>query len=201
MSEFLKNRKGEPLAEAEKVGNEVFPAGSIAYKADTTFLNDEMVIPVNQNFTSASTSDELLKNFSSIPFCLKRVSGHAYGIMFDKADPKAVSGTFRVTPVKRETMFCTPTGEAPVATGKWNVDNNGRSHAVVLTMPKEVTPAEYGIEEQESGVSKMAFVAPGKGDKIFRPGKFFAKGTTLESRRFFFNTTAAEAIQIGRAHV
>ena len=26
MSEFLKNRKGEPLAEAEKVGNEVFPA-------------------------------------------------------------------------------------------------------------------------------------------------------------------------------
>ena len=168
MSEFLKNRKGEPLAEAEKVGNEVFPAGSIAYKADTTFLNDEMVIPVNQNFTSASTSDELLKNFSSIPFCLKRVSGHAYGIMFDKA--------------------------APVATGKWNVVNNGRSHAVVLTMPKEVTPAEYGIEEQESGVSKMAFVAPGKGDKIFRPGKFFAKGTTLESRRFFFNTTAAEAI-------
>ena len=161
MSEFLKNRKGEPLAEAEKVGNEVFPAGSIAYKADTTFLNDEMVIPVNQNFTSASTSDELLKNFSSIPFCLKRVSGHAYGIMFDKADPKAVSGTFRVTPVKRETMFCTPTGEAPVATGKWNVVNNGRSHAVVLTMPKEVTPAEYGIEEQESGVSKMAFVAPG----------------------------------------
>ena len=77
---------------------------------------------------------------------------------------------------------------------KWNVVNNGRSHAVVLTMPKEVTPAEYGIEEQESGVSKMAFVAPGKGDKIFRPGKFFAKGTTLESRRFFFNTTAAEAI-------
>ena len=114
--------------------------------------------------------------------------------MFDKADPKAVSGTFRVTPVKRETMFCTPTGEAPVATGKWNVVNNGRSHAVVLTMPKEVTPAEYGIEEQESGVSKMAFVAPGKGDKIFRPGTFFAKGTTLESRRFFFNTTAAEAI-------
>ena len=91
-------------------------------------------------------------------------------------------------------MFCTPTGEAAVDTGKWNVVNNGRSQAVVLTMPKEVTPAEYGIEEHESGVSKMAFVAPGKGDKIFRPGKFFAKGTTLESRRFFFNTTAAEAI-------
>lgn len=36
MSEFLKNRKGEAsLAEAEKVGNEVFPAGSIAYKTDT----------------------------------------------------------------------------------------------------------------------------------------------------------------------
>ena len=52
-------------------------------------------------------------------------------------------------------MFCTPTGEAAVATGKWNVVNNGRSQAVVLTMPKEVTPAEYGIEEHESGVSKM----------------------------------------------
>lgn len=119
-----------------------------------------MVIPVNQNFTSATTSEELLKNFSSIPFCLKRVSGHAYGIMFDNATPKAVSGTFRVTPVKRETMFCTPTGEAAVATGKWNVVNNGRSQAVVLTMPKEVTPAEYGIEEHESGVSKMAFGLP-----------------------------------------
>ena len=61
-------------------------------------------------------------------------------------------------------------------------------------MPKEVTPAEYGIDSNESGVSKLAFIAPSKGDKIFRPGKFFAKGTTLESRRYFFNTTAAEAI-------
>ena len=69
----------------------------------------------------------------------------------------------------------------PVATDKWNVVNNGRSHAVVLTMPKEVTPAEYGIEEQGSGVSKMAFVAPGKGDKIFRPKDriLSLKGTSL----------------------
>ena len=58
MAEFLKNRKGQPLAEAEKVGNAVFPAGSIAYKADTTFLNNEMVIPVNQNLTSATTSED-----------------------------------------------------------------------------------------------------------------------------------------------
>ena len=98
--------------------------------------------------------------------------------MFDNAAPKAVSGTFRVTPVKERNHVLHSDREAAVATGKWNVVNNGRSHAVVLTMPKEVTPAEYGIEEHESGVSKMAFVAPGKGDKIFRPGKFFAKGTT-----------------------
>lgn len=194
MAEFLKNRKGDQTGEALKVGNAVFPAGSVAYKADTMFLRDEMIIPLNPNFTSAATSEQLLKNFSSIPFCLKRVSGHAYGIMFDEAAPKAVSGTFKVTPVKRDTMFCTETGEKPVATGNWVIVNNGQSHAVVLTMPKEVTPAEYGIEEQESGVSKLAFVAPAKGDTIFRPGKFFAKGTTLEGRRFLFNTTAADAI-------
>lgn len=195
MADFLKNRKGESSAEAAKVGTAVFPAGSIAYKADVTFLNDEMVLPVNASFTSAKTSQELLSNFSSIPFCLKRVAGHAYGIMFDKAAPKATAGTFKVTPVKRDTMFCTPTGEAAVASGSWTLVNTGKSHAVVLNMPKEVSPAEYGIDDLEKGVSKLAFIAPAKGDKIFRPGKFYAKGTTLESRRFFFNSTAAEAIE------
>lgn len=195
MSDFLKNRQGGASAEAAKVGSAVFPTGSIAYKADVTFVNDEMVLPINSSFTSAKTSQELLTNFSSIPFCLKRVSGHAYGIMFDKAVPKATSGTFKVTPVKRDTMFCTPTGEPSVASGSWTLVNTGKSHAVVLNMPKEVTPAEYGINELESGVSKLAFIAPAKGDKIFRPGKFFAKGTTLESRRYFFNNTAAEAIE------
>ncbi len=194
IASFLKNRQGGDLAEVERVGNATFPQGSIAYKADTTFLNDEMVMPVNENFTSAKTSSELLTNFNKIPFCLKRVSGHAYGIMFDGNDPKAKSGTFSVTPVKRDTMFCTPTGEPSVAKGSWVLVNSPKTHAAVLTMPKEVTPAEYGIDSNESGVSKLAFIAPSKGDKIFRPGKFFAKGTTLESRRYFFNTTAAEAI-------
>lgn len=194
IANYIKNRQGKPTAWTEKAGSSTFPAGSVAYVATTTFINDEMVLPVNENFTSAKSSQELLKNFNKIPFCLKRVSGHAYGIMFDTADPKATSGTFSVTPVKRDTMFCTPTGEPKVASGNWNLIKTNKSHAVVLTMPSEVTPAEYGIEEHENVISKLAFIAPAKGDKIFRPGKFFAKGTSLESRSFLFNTTAVEAL-------
>ena len=64
MAEFLKNRKGSSLLpKLKKSAMQSSPAGSIAYKADTTFLNNEMVIPVNQNFTSATTSEELPEEF------------------------------------------------------------------------------------------------------------------------------------------
>jgi hypothetical protein len=41
---------------------------------------------------------------------------------------------------------------------------------------------------------KFAFIAPAKGDKIFRPGKFYRKGTTLNQPYYLFNATAAKAI-------
>lgn len=194
MAQFLKDRKGAASAESQKVGQALFPAGSVAYKVNLKFLNGEMVVPVDEHFTSARSSQELIDNFSNVPFCLKRVAGHAYGISFDPIKPKATEGSFQVVPVKSSSIFCQPSGEPAVAKGTWAAINTGNSHAVVLTLPKEVTAAELGIEPQDYGVSKFAFVAPAKGEKIFRPGRYYAKDTRLVSKRYFFNNTAAAAI-------
>lgn len=194
IANFLKNRDGSVNPMAERMGSTRFPKGSIAYRAQTTFVNDEMVLPVNEKFTSAKSNKELIENFSDIPFCLNRTKGHSYGISFAKSNAGAKSGSFKVVPVQRDTMFCRPTGEPAVATGSWNAISTGNSSAVVLTMPKEVDPSEYGFDAYESGVTKFAFVAPSKGDKVFRPGKYYKKGTTVISQRYFFNPVAAQAI-------
>lgn len=197
MSNYLLNRQGTPSVESERVGGATFPKGSIAYKPTLTFVNAEMVLPVNENFTNAKSPKELVENFSSVPFCLRRHGGHAYGIVFDKKSANAKSGTFEITPVKTTTMFCTPTGERAVAKGQWNLVSTGKSQAVVMNMPNEVTPFEYFMEPQETAVSKMAFVSPAKGDHVFRPGKYFAQGSTIVGNRYLFNSVAAKAIMDG----
>ncbi len=194
MADYLKNRQGNPSVESEKVGSATFPDGSIVYKPTLTFANAEMVLPVNENFTNAKSPKELVENFSSVPFCLRRHGGHAYGIVFDKRSANAKSGTFEIKPVKTTTMFCTPTGEKAVATGNWNLVSTGNSQAVVLNMPNQVTPFEYYMEPQEKSVSKMAFVSPSKGDRVFRPGKYFAKNSSIEGQRYLFNHVAATAV-------
>ena len=193
IANYLKNRDGSTSAYADGVGSKTFPEGSLAYKVETTFENDEMVLPINEKFTSAKSNKELIKNFSDIPFCLNRTVGHSYGIAFNPSQVGAKSGTFSVIPVKRDTMFCQPTGERAVASGTWNAITTGKSSAIVLNMPPQVDPSEYGIESHETGVSRFAFVAPSKGDHVFRPGQYYAKGTTVRGQRFLFNETAASA--------
>lgn len=196
ISDYLKTRDGKESKEAERAGSAKFPEGSIAYKAITKFVNGEMVLPVNESFTNAKAAREIVENFKSVPYCLNyesRVDSHAYGIVFDPAAAKATAGTYQILPVRRDTIFCRPTGEKAVASGNWNVVTTNNSSAVVLTLPSNVDPRDCGIKIHENGIAKVAFIAPGKGDHVFRPGRYYAKGAELQGQNFLFNNVAAQA--------
>jgi hypothetical protein len=197
IANFLKTRAGEPSAAVEAVGGKVFPQGSVAYLPTTQFIDNQFVLPINESFTNAKTPLEIVENFSSVPFCLSyesRPKSQAYGVVFGKADAKKLTGTFNILPVRRDTIFCSPSGEKPVAQGTWEYVKSGTNGAMVLNMPSGIDPRDYGLKVHENGSVKFAFIAPAKGDKIFRPGKFYRKGTTLNQPYYLFNATAAKAI-------
>lgn len=197
IANYLKTKDGKESADAEKAGSATFPKGSIAYKAVTKFVNGEMVLPVRESFTNAKAPKDIVENFSSVPYCLSyepRVGSNAYGITFNKAESKATSGKYTILPVRRDTIFCKPSGEPAVANGTWNLVKTARNTAVVLTIPSNVDPRDFGIKTHENGVAKVAFIAPGKGDHVFRPGRYYAKGSKLEGQNFLFNKVAALAV-------
>ena len=196
IADYLKTRDGKTSNDSEKVGNSKFPEGSIAYQAVTKFVNGEMVLPVNESFTNAKASREIIENFRTVPYCLNyesRMDSHAYGIVFDPSAPKATTGTYKILPVRRDTIFCKPTGEPAVASGNWNAVTTKNSSAVVLTLPSNVDPRDCGLKIHENGVAKIAFIAPAKGDHVFRPGRYYAKGAAVQGQNYLFNNVAADA--------
>lgn len=158
-----------------------------------------MVLPAKESFTNAKTTKDLISNFSKVPFCLsyeQRPGSQAYGILFDAASAGKNTGSFKIMHVRRDTIFCRPTEEAPIVGGTWKYLNAAGKHgAVVLTMPDKVDPRDYGIKLTDKGIAQFAFIAPAKGDHVFRPGKFYKEGLKMESRYYLFNDVAMKAIQ------
>ncbi len=200
IADFLRVTGSRDNSQAERVRNASFPPGSIAYKSYSTFVNGEMVLPLNETFTNAKTAPELIKNFSSVPYCLgyeRREGQRPLGVVFDarQSSPKITHGTYELVPVRTDTIFCRPTGDPAVASGTWNLVSTNHSSAVVLTIPKNIDPRDFGIHQDELKGVEFAFISPAKGDMVFRPGRYFSSGTTIEGRRYLFNSTAAFAIQ------
>ena len=155
-----------------------------------------MVLPCKRILTNAKASREIIENFRTVPYCLNyesRMDSHAYGIVFDPSAPKATTGTYKILPVRRDTIFCKPTGEPAVASGNWNAVTTKNSSAVVLTLPSNVDPRDCGLKIHENGVAKIAFIAPAKGDHVFRPGRYYAKGAAVQGQNYLFNNVAADA--------
>ena len=90
-------------------------------------------------------------------------------------------------------LFRSPTGEPAVASGNWNAVTTKNSSAVVLTLPSNVDPRDCGLKIHENGVAKIAFIAPAKGDHVFRPGRYYAKGAAVQGQNYLFNNVAADA--------
>ncbi|MCD8338833.1 MAG: hypothetical protein LUC43_01310 [Burkholderiales bacterium] len=199
ISEFLRT-EGSQDSQAERVGNAKFPQGSIAMKSYSTFNSGEMFLPVTETFTNAKTAPELIKNFSSVPYCLgyvRREGQRPMGVLFDakQSGPKITRGNYQLVPVRIDTIFCRPNGEPAVASGTWNLVTTNHSSAVVLSIPQNIDKRDFGVKQEENPKLEFAFIAPAKGDNVFRPGRYLAKGSTLEGKRYLFNTTAAMAIQ------
>lgn len=196
--DFLKNKDGSAGLLASSVGNKTFPSGSVAYIPTSRIKDGLMILPLRNSFTNASNKKELIENFSDVPFCLtheKRNSAKAVGLVFNKSQIGKTSGTVAVTPVRSDTIFCKPSGEKSAVKAAWNYVRTAQHSAVVIRMPDNIDPRDYGLKPHEKGYAKFAFIAPSNGDRVFRPGKYIAKGTVIQSKRYLFNDRAASAVR------
>lgn len=196
--DFLKNKDGSRAALASSVGNQTFPAGSVAFIPTTRIKDSLMLLPLRSSFTNAADKQELIENFSDVPFCLtheKRNGARAVGLVFDKSQRGKTAGTVTVTPVRSDTIFCKPSGEKPSYRASWNYVRTAQHSAVVIRMPDNIDPRDYGLKSHEKEYAKFAFIAPSNGDRVFRPGKYIAKGTVIQGKRYLFNERAASAIR------
>lgn len=196
--DFLKQRDGSLSDLASSVGNKTFPAGSVAFIPTVRIKESLMLLPLRSSFTNAANKQELIENFSDVPFCLtyeKRNGAKAVGLVFDKSQRGKTAGTVTVIPVRNDTIFCKPSGEKPSYHASWNYVRTAQHSAVVIRMPDNIDPRDYGLKTHEKGYAKFAFIAPSNGDRVFRPGKYIAKGTVIQSKRYLFNERAASAIR------
>lgn len=196
--DFLKNKDGSQSILASSVGNKTFPAGSVAFIPTARVKDSLMLLPLRNSFTNAANKQELIENFSDVPFCLSHVrrdGAKAVGLVFDKSQRGKTSGTVAVTPVRNDTIFCKPSGKKPTARATWNYVRTAQHSAVVIRMPNNIDPRDYGLQPHEKGYAKFAFIAPSNGDRVFRPGKYITGGTVIQSKRYLFNDRAASAIK------
>ncbi len=174
-----------------------FPEGSIVYVPTIKFFDNQLVLPVKESFTNARNSNELIENFSKVPFCFSfenRAEAQAFGILFTRNKNSKQSGTFKIIPVRKDTLFCRPLNNQVITKGNWNFIKTPQHSAVVLNIPDNIDPRDYGIKLYEKNKAQFAFIAPTKGDRVFRPGKFIKKGTQIETERYMFNETVARFI-------
>ena len=174
-----------------------FPEGSIAYMPTIKFFDNQLVLPVRESFTNARNTNELIENFSKVPFCFSfenRANAQAFGILFTRNKNSKQNGTFKIIPVRKDTLFCRPLNDKVITKGSWNFIKTSQHSAVVLNIPDNIDPRDYGIKLYEKNKAQFAFIAPTKGDRVFRPGKFIKKGAQIETERYMFNETAARFI-------
>jgi hypothetical protein len=196
--DFLRTPENYTKPEAARVGNAVFPAGSVAYLVSVRFLDDVLMLPRHESFTGAANTRQLVANFSKdTPFCLSyedRNGARPYALHF--RDAAATRGRVQLYPAKTGTMFCARGSEQEAADGTWEELRVGGTRAVVLSFSANVDPLDTGVSEVEREAAHLAFIEIAKGGApSVRPGKLYRAGARIADFQYRFNATAAAAIR------
>lgn len=198
MREFLRTGNGYVRPEAQRLGEQRFPAGAVAYLANVRFVDDTLVLPSRESFTGASTTRQMVGNFSrNVPFCLSyedRDGARPYALHFKESSTG--KGKTELWAAKPGTLFCDRGSPRPLATGDWEERTVGGTRAIVLSFAPEVDPLDTGVTLVEREAAAIAFIEIKSGGGIgVRPGKLYRAGAQVLDHEFRFNRVAADAIR------
>lgn len=197
MRAFLRTAENHSRADAVKVGDAKFPAGSVAYLSDVRFIDDVLMLPRRESFTGASTAKQLVANFSKdIPFCLAyedRQGAKPYALHFRGTGSN--KGKTELYAAKTGTMFCARATEQVLAEGTWEERTIGGTRAVVLSFGANVDPLDVGVTNVERESALVAFIEPTRGAPGVRPGKLYRAGARILDHQYRFNNAAATAVR------
>jgi hypothetical protein len=195
--DFLRTAEAYADPAAAKAGEARFPAGSLAYLATVSFVDDVLVLPRRESFTGAANVKQMVANFSKeIPFCLsyeERGGAIPYAMRFDPGNGRV--GRVDLYAAKLGTVFCAPADSQVRAEGTWEEKTVGGTRAVVVSFPANVDPLDTGVSSVEREAALVAFIEPVKGSPGVRPGKFYRAGARVLDHQYRFNGTAAQAIR------
>jgi hypothetical protein len=194
---FLRTPDNYPKQEAPRAGSATFPAGSVAYLVEARFVDDVLMLPGRESFTGASSTAQLVANFSKkIPYCLAyedRQGAKPYAMMFKPAPGK--KGQVALYPAKTGTLFCDRNGGDVLGEGEWEERTIAGTRAVVLSFPANVDPLDTGVSNFERDSARIAFIEPTRGTPGVRPGKLYQAGASIYDFQYRFNRTAADAVR------
>lgn len=215
--DYLRNRLNMPSNAALFMGEEKFPAGSIAYAATLWVEQDELLAASASAFTGSDTIEAFSKRFTNeTPYCLRVLPGEnvtPLGLRFEAPIVKKMvrknkqsrpveaeqKGKVHVYRTKKGTIFCNKAEEAPIAQADWHLRRVNGTRTLTLTFPRSTDPLSIGLLTHNRGKILTAFaeeVVPEENDrrKVI-PAGLWLKNAKIRDAQYRFNKTAAEAIE------
>ena len=162
--DFLRTRGNMPTKAALFMGEERFPAGSVAYAATLWIIQDELLALSHTAFTGSNNIEDFSERFTKeTPYCLNVLPGDGVtpvGLRFEKTIKKKTgkekiktrrgtktrtvelpqNGLVNVYHTKSGTIFCQRSKPDPVVKARWDLRYLNAPARRRSTFPRSSTP-------------------------------------------------------------
>ncbi len=220
--DFLRTRANMPTKAALFMGEERFPAGSIAYAATLWITQDELLALSHTAFTGSNTLEDFSERFTKeTPYCLNVLPGDGVtpvGLRFEKPIRKktgvekvktrrgtktrrvelAQNGLVNVYHTKAGTIFCQRNKPDPVAKARWDLRYINGTRTLTVDFPDLIDSLSIGLMTANRGKLMPAFAEErtptGRKTRVI-PTAVWLKNERIRDSQYRFNKTAAAAVK------
>ena len=220
--DFLRTRGNMPTKAALFMGEERFPAGSVAYAATLWIIQDELLALSHTAFTGSNNIEDFSERFTKeTPYCLNVLPGDGVtpvGLRFEKTIKKKTgkekiktrrgtktrtvelpqNGLVNVYHTKSGTIFCQRSKPDPVVKARWDLRYLNGTRTLTVDFPTLIDSLSIGLMTANRGKLMPAFaeeLTPTSRKTRVIPTAVWLKNERIRDSQYRFNKTAATAVK------
>ena len=212
--DFLRTRGNMPTKAALFMGEERFPAGSVAYAATLWIIQDELLALSHTAFTGSNNIEDFSERFTKeTPYCLNVLPGDGVtpvGLRFEKTIKKKTgkekiktrrgtktrtvelpqNGLVNVYHTKSGTIFCQRSKPDPVVKARWDLRYLNGTRTLTVDFPTLIDSLSIGLMTANRGK-----LMPTSRKTRVIPTAVWLKNERIRDSQYRFNKTAATAVK------